>query len=82
MPLIQRVTLVVLSQFKEGQQNLFLKVTTNIWSQATCSGRTCKAVRKHSNRLPKHNEFNVDDRCQLSLLDYSPLKSRKNHMMK
>ena len=31
MPLIQRVTLVVLSQFKEGQQNLFLKVTTNIW---------------------------------------------------
>ena len=41
------------------------------WKDCTvhgsCSGRTCKAVRKHSNRLPKHNEFNVDDRCQLSI---------------
>ena len=38
-----------------------------------CPGRTCKAVRKHKNRLPELNEFNVDeehhkrnDRCQLS----------------
>ena len=46
---------------------LICKAKTSVFVNKVCPGRTCKAVRKHSNRLPKDNEFNEDDRCQLSI---------------